>query len=227
MKIVALLPMKANSERVKGKNFKSFYGKPLFKWMLNKLLKIDQIDKVVINTDAREIINSHSVFDEGKIIIRDRPKHLCGDFVSMNKVIQNDIENIKADSYLMTHTTNPLVSVNSIIGIIDKYMTDINNGYDSTFSVNKIQTRFYDNKCKPINHNPNNLIRTQDLEVWYEENSNLYVFSKESFLKTYARIGANPSYFITNKIESTDIDSEADWEIAEALMSHIQKKSVK
>ena len=58
--------------------------------------------------------------------------------------------------------------------------------------------------------------------MWYEENSNLYVFSKESFLKTYARIGANPSYFITNKIESTDIDSEADWEIAEALMSHIQ-----
>jgi len=120
MKIVALLPMKANSERVKGKNFKSFHGKPLFKWVLNKLLQIDLIDKVIINTDAREIINSYNVFDNEKIIIRDRPKHLCGDFMSMNKVIQNDVENIEADAYLMTHTTNPLVSINSIIGINQK-----------------------------------------------------------------------------------------------------------
>ena len=51
-KIVALLPMKAHSERVKGKNFKIFNGKPLYKWILDTLLSTNIIDKVVINTDA-------------------------------------------------------------------------------------------------------------------------------------------------------------------------------
>ena len=54
--LVALLPMKANSERVKGKNFKSFCGKPLFKWVLDTLLSCNDIELIVINTDAGDII---------------------------------------------------------------------------------------------------------------------------------------------------------------------------
>ena len=38
MKLIAILPMKANSERVKGKNFKILGEKPLFKWILDTLL---------------------------------------------------------------------------------------------------------------------------------------------------------------------------------------------
>ena len=55
-RIVGLLPMKANSERVKGKNFRIFNGKPLFRWVLDSLLSLDSIDQVVINTDARAIL---------------------------------------------------------------------------------------------------------------------------------------------------------------------------
>ena len=53
MKIVALLPLKAHSERIPGKNFKPLAGKPLFRWILDTLLGIDAIDRVVINTDAQ------------------------------------------------------------------------------------------------------------------------------------------------------------------------------
>ena len=214
-KVVALLPMKANSQRVKGKNFKNFNGKPLFKWVLDTLLSIDCISKVVINTDARNIIMNNGIIENNKIIIRDRPTEICGDSVSMNRIIKNDIDNIEADAYLMTHTTNPLIQKETIEKAITSYNNKLELGYDSLFSVNKIQTRFYDINCKPINHDLNNLIQTQDLEPWFEENSNLYIFSKNSFNLTNNRIGKNPHMFISDPLESYDIDEPSDWELAE------------
>ena len=62
-RIIALLPMKANSSRVKGKNFRNFLGKPLFRWILDGLLEIDEISQVIINTDARDILAQHNCFD--------------------------------------------------------------------------------------------------------------------------------------------------------------------
>ena len=88
------------------------------------------------------------------------------------------------------------------------------------FSVTKQQTRFYDKNVVAINHDPKKLIRTQDLEPWYEENSNLYLFTKESFKETGARIGKNPVLFETSKIESIDIDDIDDFNIAEAILKY-------
>jgi CMP-N-acetylneuraminic acid synthetase len=45
-RVVALLPLKANSERVRGKNFRDFDGKPLFRWILDTLLSVDEIDRL-------------------------------------------------------------------------------------------------------------------------------------------------------------------------------------
>ncbi len=85
------------------------------------------------------------------------------------------------------------------------------------FAVNKFQTRFYREDGSAINHDPNNLIRTQDLEPWYEENSNLYIFSAASFARTNARIGAKPQMFVTTRSESLDIDDQEGWDMAEAV----------
>jgi CMP-N-acetylneuraminic acid synthetase len=89
--------------------------------------------------------------------------------------------------------------------------------HDSLFTVNKFQTRFYRADGSPVNHDPNNLIRTQDLEPWFEENSNLYIFSKASFEATNARIGKRPILFETPRIESADIDDQEGWDIAETM----------
>ena len=215
--LVALLPMKANSERVQGKNFREFAGKPLFRWILDSLLAVDEIDCIVINTDARRILAAHGLTDSKRILIRDRRSELCGDLVSMNKVLEDDINCVDANTYIMTHTTNPLISSNTLIEAIKTYKKGITNDKDSLFSVNKFQTRFYKDSGEPVNHDPNNLLRTQDLEPWYEENSNLYLFSRKSFSKTHARIGLKPVLFETPITESQDIDNKIDWQIAEVM----------
>ncbi len=215
-KIVALLPMKANSERVKGKNFRNLAGKALFNWILDELLATEAIDCVVINTDAKNILLENGLVESERVLIRERKPELCGDFVSMNLILADDIANVPSETYLMTHTTNPLISAKTINEAINCYNLGLNK-YDSLFSVNKIQTRFYREDMSPVNHNPNELIRTQDLEPWFEENSCIYIFSSESFAITNARIGNKPQMFITPALESIDIDEPDDWEIAHAL----------
>lgn len=217
---VALLPMKANSQRVKGKNFRPLHGKPLFSWILDSLLAIDAIDAVVINTDARHILAENGLTEGGRVIIRDRKPELCGDTVSMNLILADDIAAVPADTYLMTHTTNPLLSTATIQAALDSYRAGVAAGTaDSLFTVNKIQTRFYRADGSAVNHDPDNLIQTQDLEPWFEENSNLYIFSRDSFASTNARIGRKPLLHVMDKMEAVDIDTPEDWALAEAVAS--------
>ena len=225
-KVVALLPMKANSERVKGKNFRQFNNKPLFRWILDTLLEVVEIDQVVINTDARHILAENGLTDSQRVMIRDRKPEICGDMVSMNLVLADDVENVDADIYLMTHTTNPLISADTIRRALTAFKNaQAENDVDSLFTVDKIQTRFYRADCSPVNHDPDNLVRTQDLEPWFEENSNLYIFTRDSFNKTNARIGKKPMLFESSKFESIDIDTPEDWDFASAVAQFMRQAS--
>lgn len=210
--------MKANSQRVKGKNFRPLHGKPLFQWILDSLLAIDAIDEVVINTDARAILAENGLVEGGRVRIRDRKPELCGDTVSMNLILADDIAAVPADTYLMTHTTNPMLPPATVRAALDAYLAGVAAGEaDSLFTVNRIQTRFYRADASPVNHDPANLIQTQDLEPWFEENSNLYIFSRESFSRTRARIGTRPILHVMDKMAAVDIDTPEDWALAEAI----------
>lgn len=221
-RIVALLPMKANSDRVKGKNFRDFNGKPLFRWILETLLAVPEIDEVVINTDARQILADNGLVDGPRVRIRDRKPEICGDFVSMNLVLADDVANVPADIYLMTHTTNPLLSLPSVRGTLEMFERALADGSaDSVFTVNQFQTRFYRADASAINHDPDNLIRTQDLEPWFEENSNLYAFTAQSFASTKARIGKRPKMYVMGRTESVDIDDAESWQMAEAMSMYL------
>jgi CMP-N-acetylneuraminic acid synthetase len=222
-KVVVSLPIKAHSERVKGKNFRNLAGKPLFKWILDELLAVEEIDTVVINTDARYILQDNGLVETDRIMIRDRKPELCGDLVSMNLILADDIKAVEADTYIMTHATNPLISAKTIKDGLDMFRSDAL--HDSLFTVNKFQSRFYTADCSAINHNPCNLIRTQELEPWFAENSCLYYFSSESFAKTNSRIGERPLMMVTPPLESLDIDEPHDWEMVTAL-AEFRKRNV-
>ena len=88
---------------------------------------------------------------------------------------------------------------------------------DSLFSVTRFQTRFYHENGEALNHDPEVLIKTQDLPVMYEENSCIYLFTKEAFEKNKRRIGDNPILFEMEQIEAVDIDVEEEFVLAEKL----------
>ena len=209
--------MKGNSERVPNKNLKDFCGKPLYHLVLNTLLKSKYISQVVINTDSVAIEEDVQKHFDDRVILHDRPEAIQGDFVSMNKVIADDISRCQADLYLQTHSTNPLLKTESIDNAIESMLNKEKN-YDSIFSVTKVQTRLYDKDGNAFNHNPNELIRTQDLPPLYEENSNFFIFTEKSFKNNGdKRIGKSPKMFEIDKLEAVDIDEPQDFIIAEAL----------
>lgn len=202
--------MKNNSERVPNKNFKLLNNRPLYKWVLDSLLMVERIDKIIINTDAEK--KFQKLKNNPKIVIKKRKDKICGDFVSMNEIIKDDLNDFNADIFIMTHTTNPFLSSETINECLDKFLESTN---DSLFTVNKLQTRFYDKGAKPINHSVTKLLRTQDLDPYFEENSCLYIFTSKSFNKTNNRIGEFPLMYEMKKKEALDIDDSEDWELAE------------
>jgi N-acylneuraminate cytidylyltransferase len=218
----ALLPMKEHSERVPNKNFKLLSGKPFFFYIADTLRETKLFKNLVINTDSVKISALALERYDKWVIIHNRPESLQGDFVSMNSIIDYDIQLLgNENDFLQTHSTNPFLSKETIINAADEYIQGKNNfELDSLFSVNEIKTRLYTKDIKPINHNPNILGRTQDLEVIYEENSNFYFFSRESFEVKKQRIGFNPKAYVMNKnlIEALDVDNSSDWDFAELIL---------
>ena len=209
--------MKGHSERVPLKNLRDFHGKPLYHTVLNTLLSSDKIDEVIVNTDCENITRDIEANFKSRVTIRIRPEEIRGDFVSMNKIIEDDLDHSEGTVYLQTHSTNPLLKVSSINKALDR-MLALKGEKDSVFSVTKIQTRFYDQEGKAINHNPKELIRTQDLPPIFEENSCFFIFTKESFAESNKqRIGVNPEMFEIDKIEAIDIDTMEDFILAEAI----------
>jgi len=221
-KVTALVPVKDHSERVENKNFRDFCGKPLYHHIVNTLDRVYAVDEIVMNTDSPRIIAEAPGLSR-KVKIIKRPEELCGDYVSTNRIFEYDLSQTEADIYIQTHSTNPILKAETIAKAVAKFIS-IEDEYDSLFSVNKYQSRFYMHDGAAINHDPENLIRTQDLQPMYEENSSLYVFTKESFKQKGRRIGVKPFMFVTPPIESIDIDDELTFRIAELLALYASKE---
>ncbi len=217
MKLTALLPLKGHSERIPEKNTCSFAGEPLFYKILKSLLNSEYVSEIIVDTDSHRIEEEAMKFSRERIKIIERPIELRGDFVSMNKIIEYDLKHTEGEHFLQTHSTNPLLTTRTIDAAVNKYFQIIKAGYDSLFSVTSKQVRFYDKNGVPINHNPDKLIRTQDLPPVFEENSCIYLFSHKSFNKKMRRIGGNPFLFEIDKYEAIDIDEEIDFLLAEQM----------
>jgi CMP-N-acetylneuraminic acid synthetase len=221
VKIILLLPMKGNSERVPNKNLRSFAGRPLYHAIFESLRDSKYINEFVINTDS-EAIKKDAIGNFPGVVIVDRPAEIQGDFVPMNDVIGYDLSMTDGDVYIQTHSTNPLLLASSLDKAIEAFLEN-RDGYDSVFSVTRIQSRLYWKDGEAINHNPKELLRTQDLPPVYDENSNFYIFTKESFGKSNGkRIGLKPMMFEIDKIEAVDIDEPQDFIIAEALYKQLR-----
>ena len=145
----------------------------------------------------------------------ERPPHLRDGLVPMNEVLLNDVRRVGADLYLQTHSTNPLLREESVTRAIDMLLADPE--HDSLFSVTRLQTRLWDGEGEPINHDRNVLARTQDLPPVFEENSCLYLFTRESLERHGNRIGERPILFELPREEAWDIDEDVDFRVAEAL----------
>jgi CMP-N-acetylneuraminic acid synthetase len=208
--------MRHHSQRVPGKNYRMLAGKPLFHHIIETLLAVPEITEIVVDTDSNPVVDSlRQHFPQVRVI--ERPEELRADDVPMNDILIHDTAQVPADFYLQTHSTNPLLKSETVSLAIQSLITNYPN-YDSLFSVTRLQTRLYFQDGRAINHDPAVLIQTQDLPPVYEENSCLYIFTRENLIKRHHRIGGKPMMFEIDAGEAWDIDEELDFAITDFLL---------
>jgi len=221
MKLVALVPMRHHSQRVPGKNYRPLAGRPLYQHIIATLLSVPEISTVVVDTDSEPVMDGLRR-DFPQVVILPRPEHLCPDSIPMNEILLYDTSKVQADYYLQTHCTNPLLRPETISKAVQAFLADY-PVHDSLFSVTRLQTRLYDQYGHALNHDPNTLLQTQNLPPVYEENSCIYIFTRENLKRRRNRLGERPLMFETNADEAWDIDEELDFAITDFLMQHRMK----
>lgn len=217
MKVVAVIPMKLNNSRLPQKNTKPFTnGNPLCSYIMNTIRKVNRIDDIYVycsNPSIKEYI------PEG-VKYLSRPESLDTDKSTMNDVLRSFVNDVDAEIYILTHATAPFLSAESF----EKGISAVaDNGYDSAFSVKKIQEFLWYNN-KPLNYDPHNIPRTQDLDPYYVETCGFYIFKKELITEQNRRIGDNPFMVELSDIESVDINVPSDFAIADAIYNNIIKE---
>lgn len=217
MKIIAVVPIKLNNQRLPGKNIKQFTnGKPLCNYILTTLLSIKEIDEIYVYCSSDEI---QSYLPEGVKFLK-RPVSLDTDNTKMNDVLQYFSKEILADIYIMAHVTAPFVRTESI----EKGLKAVQSGmYDSAFAVKKLQD-FLWKDGRPFNYKLEYIPRTQDLPAIYKETSGFYIYLFQTITEEKCRIGNRPYLVEIGEIESIDIDEEEDFIIADAIYNYRYKR---
>lgn len=211
-KVVAFVPIKLNSQRLPKKNILPIGEHPLCWYIINSLLKVKEIDDTYVYCSDENI---KKYIPEGCTFLK-RDSKLDGDLVKGYEIYKSFIDEVDADVYVLSHTTSPFIQSSTIEMALDKIL---NEGYDSAFSAQKIQTFAWYNG-KPINYDLNDVPRTQDMEPIYVETSAFFMFQKDIFTKYHRRIGFNPFIQEVNSVEAIDIDTKEDYEFALKLLEY-------
>ncbi|HAA14978.1 MAG TPA: acylneuraminate cytidylyltransferase [Cytophagales bacterium] len=214
-KVTALVPIKHESERFPNKNFQPFVDQPLYQVILRTLGTVPEIDEILVNTDSPIVMEGAAKLP--KVRVMERQPSLLGNHITMNTIIAEDLKATQAEHFLQTHCTNPLLSKETIQRSIAEYYAALPDA-DSLYSVELLKKRLYDANNQAMNHRNDILLPTQDLPDVYMENSNLFLFSRNSFLTAgNSRIGRKPQPFKMHYIEGLDIDYEEDFHLAELV----------
>lgn len=217
MKVVALVPIKMNSQRLPHKNILDLGGKPLCYHMMDNLLNVKGMDEAYVYC-SDEIIKDY-IPEKMKFLKRD--SYLDGDLVKGQEIYERFIHEVDADIYILAHATAPFIKTETIQNALDKVLS---KEYDSALSVRKIQT-FAWYQGKTLNYNLENIPRTQDIEPVYYETSAFFIFKKEVFTEMgKRRIGNKPYFQEIDEIEAVDIDYPEDFKFAQAIMKNKNNK---
>lgn len=212
---LAIVPMRHNSERVPGKNYRPLGGIPLYRHVVRTLSAVPEIDSVVIDTDSDVIIADCAThFPQVQVLLR--PEHLRDGTIAMNDVLLNTLDQVDADIVLQTHSTNPFLKAATISDALRLFTTP-GSEFDSVFSVTRLQARLWDADVHPVNHDPAVLLRTQDLAPLFIENSCFFIFTPELLRQRGNRIGSRPLMVEMAPLEAVDIDTEEDFALAAAI----------
>jgi len=214
MKLTAIIPVRAGSQRVKNKNIKPFANTTLLDIKIETLKKVQGIDDIIVSSDSQEMLK---IAEEHDVNVHVRDEYFASNEVNNSDFMQN-LSTIVDEGHIMySPCTSPLLSSETITEIVSKYK---NNNLRNIVTVTTQKHHMWLNG-KPLNYDPSNAPNSQDLPDIYSINYGCCILSKDDLYK-HKNVVVEPTFHITNEIESIDIDTEFDFIIAEFVyrMTH-------
>lgn len=224
MKKTAIIPLRKNSKGIQGKNKRKMVGRPLFTWVLTEAIFSD-LDEIYVFTDDTEIIDfvskNYAWAPKVKTLLRENAN--ASDTATTESAMLEFSAKInnEYDVLCLLQATSPLTTsydINNGIAKIEK------EKYDSAVTVVNTHRFTWNNEGNPVNYDVFNRPRRQDFEGLLIENGAIYCSTKEAFLSSKNRVSGNIGLVEMAEETLSEIDTEADWLIAEQLLMDRLKK---
>lgn len=223
-RVIAIIPARGGSKRLPGKNIKLLDNKPLISWSIDAALKSKYIDRVIVSTDCNDIAKVSKEF--GADIPFLRPQELAGDNAGTNGVILHALEQIEEDYdyVVILQPTSPLRHTSDINGLLESF-DDHTEGVVSVCPCehSPLWSNTLPNDMNMGSFFPESVIgkRSQDLPDYFRINGSVYAFKVDSFIMLKGIYYSDRVKAYCMPIErSVDIDTIADFNIAEAMLKY-------
>ena len=227
MSNIAIIPARAGSKRILGKNIKSFYGKPIISWVLELALNSKFFDKIVVSTDSEEI--SKISLSQGVEVPFLRPHSLSDDNISVIEVVRHAINFFKEnnedfDLATLIYPTAPLLDqhyLNEGIKAISEYDFSI-SVTDYSYPIQRALAINERSNVVQILENGNFYKRSQDFPKRYHDAGQFIVGKVSSWLSKTPLVDGRAFPVRIPRYRVQDIDEETDWKEAELKFSIIK-----
>lgn len=223
-KVPVIIPARAGSKGIIGKNIIDFCGKPLISWSILQAQKCSMASSVYVSTDGSEIADVARQY--GAKVIR-RPVELASDTASSEEAILHAVKEIEKfedfDTVIFLQATSPIRRDFDIQAALDQFYTE---KCDSLFSMTVLDDyclwRKEGGEVCSFTYDYKNRGRRQERERLYLENGSIYIFSKQPFLKEHNRLNGKIGMYEMPMECSYEIDTVKDIQLCEQFMKLLE-----
>lgn len=220
---LAIIPARAGSKRIPGKNKRLFVGKPLIYWTIKAAIEASDISEVVVSTDDDEILNFQSLFPSVRFY--KRPESLAQDFSSSAEVILDVMEKYDRplEKIILLQPTSPLRGADSIQSALRQYSEDNCKQLVSVRSCHEVPSHIMKENQGYIIPllDKHTQLRSQDWERLWVLNGAIYISEWNFFLDRKTFLTESTKAFVMLDSVSVDIDTEDDWKRAETFAKDV------
>lgn len=220
-KRIAIITARGGSKRIPKKNIKEFCGKPIIAYSIETALESGLFDEVMVSTDSEEIADVARKY--GANVPFMRSEKTSNDFATTSDVIKEVIEQYKNigkefEYIFCIYPTAPFITKERLIEAAE--LLEKNNPAEV---IPVVPFSFPPQRCFVVDENNYmsykykefSQMRSQDLEKWYHDAGQFYVYNTNKYLSLNGIITEDIMPIILSEMEVQDIDNEDDWKIAE------------
>jgi CMP-N,N'-diacetyllegionaminic acid synthase len=222
LECVALIPGRAGSKGIPGKNLRMLGEKPLIVWSIEAALNTPSITRVIVSTDGDEIAEVSG--SHGAEVIM-RPAELSGDDASSESALLHALDCLllsrekDPDLVVFLQPTSPLRRKQDVQQAIEALLA---HNADSLFSARRIEGfvwRQEGGELSPVQHDPQKRKRRQELNhTTFEENGSIYVFQPWVLRTLKNRLGGKIAVYQMDIFHSLQVDRPEDLDLMEQIV---------